>query len=54
MYVPVDEAVLERKWSLLDKNFASQRTRHWWDREVVAGLARLRGVECHSRYAEGF
>jgi hypothetical protein len=26
----------------------------WWDDEVFLGLARLRGMECRSRYAEAF
>jgi hypothetical protein len=28
--------------------------RGWWDSETFLGLMRLRGVECRSRYAEGF
>jgi LmbE family N-acetylglucosaminyl deacetylase len=53
-YVPLPEAVLDRKWELLHRSFPSQHGRAWWDKEVVAGLARLRGVEARSRYAEGF
>ena len=53
-YVPLDADLLERKWRLLDTSFPSQHDRPWWDREVVAGLARLRGVEARTRYAEGF
>ena len=49
-----DEAGLQRKWDLLQASFPSQHGRAWWDREVVAGLARLRGVEARTRYAEGF
>lgn len=54
VYVPMDELVLNRKWQLLDDHYPSQRGRAWWDREVVTGLARLRGVEARARYAEGF
>lgn len=53
-YVPLDPEVLQRKWDLLHASFPSQHGRAWWDREVVAGLARLRGVEARTRYAEGF
>jgi LmbE family N-acetylglucosaminyl deacetylase len=53
-YVPLDEEVLQCKWDLLDASFPSQHGRAWWDREVIAGLARLRGVEARTRYAEGF
>lgn len=54
VYVPLDGDDVTRKWGLLDEHYASQRDRHWWDREVIAGLARLRGAECQHRYAEGF
>lgn len=54
LYVPLDADVVQLKWELLDASFPSQRGRHWWDREVVAGSARLRGVECRAAYAEGF
>lgn len=54
LYVPLSEDEVARKWDLLDAHYASQRSRHWWDREVVCGLARLRGTECRERYAEGF
>lgn len=54
VYVPMSELVLDHKWQLLDEHYPSQRGRAWWDREVVAGLARVRGVEARTRYAEGF
>ena len=36
------------------KAYQSQVGRDWWDDETFLGLARLRGVECRSRYAEAF
>jgi LmbE family N-acetylglucosaminyl deacetylase len=54
MYVPLPDAVALRKAELLHKSFPSQRHRDWWDDEVFLGLARLRGMECRSRYAEAF
>lgn len=56
LYVPVDEATLERKVDILLDCYASQRTKPWFDADTFRGLARLRGVECGSptRYAEGF
>ena len=54
VYVPLAAELVEAKWALLDEHYPSQRGRAWWDREVVAGLARLRGVEARTRYAEGF
>jgi LmbE family N-acetylglucosaminyl deacetylase len=54
IYVPMPESAAHRKVELLHKCFPSQRDRDWWDDEVFLGLARLRGMECRSRYAEAF
>lgn len=53
-YVPLSAGDARRKVELLDKCYPSQRGRDWWDEEVFLGLARLRGVECKSPYAEAF
>ena len=42
------------KAALLDEAYPSQHVHDWWDEETFLGLMRLRGVECRSRYAEGF
>ena len=54
VYYPLPEDLARRKLELLHKSYPSQRGRDWWDDEVFLGLARLRGMECHSRYAEAF
>ena len=54
VYVPLPDAVARRKVELLHASFPSQKGRDWWDDEVFLGLARLRGMECRSRYAEAF
>ena len=54
VYVPLPEAVARRKVELLHASYPSQKARDWWDDEVFLGLARLRGMECRSKYAEGF
>jgi LmbE family N-acetylglucosaminyl deacetylase len=54
LYVPLAEPVARRKVELLHACFPSQKDRDWWDDEVFLGLARLRGMECRSRYAEAF
>jgi LmbE family N-acetylglucosaminyl deacetylase len=54
VHVAIDEDTLTRKCELLHKAFPSQAARAWFDDEVFRGLARLRGVECRSRYAEAF
>jgi LmbE family N-acetylglucosaminyl deacetylase len=56
LYVPLTSAVLERKIELLHANFATQRSKDWFDAEIFRGLARLRGMECRApeRCAEAF
>jgi len=54
LYVPFPAETMRRKIELLHKCFPSQRFRDWWDDEVFAGLARLRGMECRAPYAEAF
>lgn len=53
-YLPLPAATARRKAELLHASFPSQKDRDWWDDEVFLGLARLRGMECRSRYAEAF
>jgi LmbE family N-acetylglucosaminyl deacetylase len=54
VYVPLPGEIAQRKVELLHQSFPSQKARDWWDDEVFLGLARLRGMECRSRYAEAF
>ncbi|MGC4897479.1 PIG-L deacetylase family protein [Micromonospora sp. DT31] len=54
VYVPMTAWTARRKVELLSRCFPSQKSRDWWDDEVFLGLARLRGMECRSRYAEAF
>jgi LmbE family N-acetylglucosaminyl deacetylase len=54
IYVPMTDDIARRKCELLDKSYPSQRSRDWWGEETFLALARLRGVECRSRYAEAF
>jgi LmbE family N-acetylglucosaminyl deacetylase len=53
-YVPLTQEQAAAKARLLDEAYPSQRGHDWWDEETFLGLLRLRGVECRSRYAEGF
>jgi LmbE family N-acetylglucosaminyl deacetylase len=56
VFVPLTDAVLERKIELLRSHFGSQRSKDWFDAETFRGLARLRGMECRAaeRWAEAF
>ncbi|GHD88974.1 PIG-L deacetylase family protein [Streptomyces naganishii] len=53
-YQPLPAQTAERKVRLLLDHYPSQRHRPWYDREAFLGLARIRGIECHERYAEAF
>ncbi len=56
LFMPITLGTMERKISLLERHFESQRSKHWFDVETFRGLARLRGNECRApeRYAEAF
>lgn len=56
LFVPLDEAVLEKKVELLMAHFGTQRAKDWFDRDLFRGLARIRGMQCRSpsRFAEAF
>jgi LmbE family N-acetylglucosaminyl deacetylase len=53
-YVPISAENGRRKVDLLNKHYLSQAHHDWWDDEMFLGLMRIRGMECRSRYAEGF
>lgn len=53
-YVPISEENARRKFELLDRAYQSQVGRDWWGEDTFLGLMRLRGIECRSKYAEGF
>ncbi|WAL63525.1 PIG-L family deacetylase [Amycolatopsis cynarae] len=54
VYQPLTFDVARRKAELLAKHYPSQHGRDWYDEETFLGLARLRGVQQHTRYAEAF
>jgi LmbE family N-acetylglucosaminyl deacetylase len=56
LYVPLPAAILDRKIELLERHFATQRSKQWFDADTFRGLARLRGMECRApeRFAEAF
>lgn len=56
LYVSVPADILKRKIELLNRHFATQRSKQWFDADTFQGLARLRGMECRApeRFAEGF
>jgi LmbE family N-acetylglucosaminyl deacetylase len=54
LYVELTEEQLREKVARLHKAYPSQVPHDWFDEEVFAGLARLRGMECRAKYAEAF
>lgn len=52
--VPLDDDVVAEKSRLLHEHYPSQRYRPWFDDDAFCGLARIRGVQCQHRFAEGF
>lgn len=54
VHQPLSDEIAHRKAELLLEHYPSQRGRDWFDEETFLGLARLRGVQCHARYAEAF
>ena len=55
-FVPLTEAVSQRKIEHLMDHFASQRSKHWFREDLFSSLLRLRGMECNapSSHAEAF
>jgi LmbE family N-acetylglucosaminyl deacetylase len=56
VFVPLSRDIAEEKVELLARHFASQRGKHWFDRELFLGLMRVRGMEAVApdRLAEAF
>lgn len=56
VFVPLDQAIYERKVRYLMEAFETQRSKQWFDKDTFLGLMRLRGMECvaPSGYAEAF
>jgi LmbE family N-acetylglucosaminyl deacetylase len=53
-YWPLTADLVGRKCALLAEHYASQRGHDWFREDTFAALARLRGMECRSDYAEAF
>lgn len=54
VYVTIEKELMDRKIALLLEHFGTQRSKHWFDDETFRALARLRGLESNTRYAEAF
>jgi LmbE family N-acetylglucosaminyl deacetylase len=54
VFCPLSEEISARKAELLMKHYPSQHDRDWFDEQTFLALARLRGVQCRTTYAEAF
>ena len=56
LFVPASGDDCKRKMEIVQKTFASQSRKDWFDESVFYGLMRLRGMECRadSKLAEAF
>lgn len=54
VYVPIPDKLAQQKSHIIEQSYPSQAGRDWFDDEAFLGLMRVRGVQCHSRYAEAF
>jgi LmbE family N-acetylglucosaminyl deacetylase len=53
-FVRLDAEQAERKARHVVESFPSQADKHWFTQDTFLALMRLRGVQCGTRYAEGF
>ncbi len=54
LYHPVSTAAATEKARLLREHYPSQAGHDWFDDDTFLGLARLRGMQCRSPFAEAF
>jgi LmbE family N-acetylglucosaminyl deacetylase len=54
VFFPLSADVLDEKLRLITGLHASQKGKHWFEEELFRSLARLRGMEVATRYAEAF
>ena len=52
--LPIPSETAHQKARLIAACYPSRAGRRWFDDEVFLGLMRVRGVQCHARYAEAF
>ncbi|TDZ45317.1 PIG-L deacetylase family protein [Mycobacteroides franklinii] len=54
VFQPLSDEIATSKADLIYTHYPSQRPHDWFDHETFLALARVRGVQCRHRYAEGF
>lgn len=54
VFQPLTTETAHRKTELLARHYPSQHDKDWYSEDAFLALARLRGVQQHTRYAEAF
>lgn len=54
LYVPLDEEIIEKRNKIILEIFVSQWSKHWFNDSSLRALARIRGVESATLFAEAF
>ncbi len=54
VYQPVNDELAAEKLRVIQDSYASQAVHDWFDDEAFRALMRVRGAQCHHRYAEAF
>ena len=54
VYIGVTEELAREKVRVVTTSYPSQRAHDWFDEEAFTALLRVRGAQCHQRYAEAF
>jgi Uncharacterized proteins, LmbE homologs len=53
-FVPLSEGLTREKVGNVCRHFQTQSNKHWFSRDTLLALMRLRGIECCAKYAEAF
>jgi LmbE family N-acetylglucosaminyl deacetylase len=53
LFSKLTKSHMDRKWDILQK-YKSQSNKRYFDKDAIYGLAKARGVQCDSDYAEAF
>jgi len=54
VYQPVSDELATEKVRVIQECYASQKAHDWFGEEAFRALMRVRGAQCHRRYAEAF
>ncbi len=53
-YQALTRETMRAKLAVIQESYPSQAAHDWFDDDAFLGLARIRGVQCHSTYAEAY